>query len=76
MGLNPSDPLDDLELPPPPPPGKGPLESVSSGLLEAGSGQNECSQAGHLALDPLISVGRSRFLPSPLWCGLEGSLTP
>lgn len=50
---------------------------MSSGPLEAGSGQNECSPVTHLALDPLISAARSRLSPSlseaqsflPRWAG-------
>lgn len=55
----------DPELPPSPPsPGKRPHETVSSGPLEAGSGQKECSHMTHLALDPLISAARSHLSPS------------
>lgn len=66
VGLCPSGLLAGLQLPPSP--RKRPHETLSLGLLEAGSGQNECSHGGTLGLGfPYLT------LPFLVWNG--GSLT-
>lgn len=69
VGLRLSGLLAGLQLPPSP--RKRPHETLSLGLLEAGSGQNKCSHGGTLGLISPYLSGQVMLFASPFWCGME-----